>query len=479
MVSQGKRTIEINPISRVEGHGKVTIQLDKAGNVDSARFHITQFRGFEKFCEGRMFWEMPVITPRICGICPVSHHLGSAKACDAIIGVEIPPTAKMLRELMHMGQFIQSHSLHFFHLASPDLLFGMDADPAKRNVIGLIADKPEIATKGVKLRSFGQTIIQKLSGKKVHPNSAIPGGVNSALSIADRDELLKQTDSAISDIQFALELIKDYYSQNGDLVASFANFPTGYLGLVDENNNLELYDGRLRLLDRKGIVLEDQFEPSNYLDIISEYVEDWSYLKFPFYKSLGYPGGTYRAGPLGRLNVSEGISTPLANNELKNFKKLGNKNGLVEGSMYYHYARLIETLYAAERAKQLLENKDILSTDTQTTSNTLNEQGVGVLEAPRGTLFHHYWIDDTGKILKVNLIIATGNNNAAMNQAVYEVAREYIKDGKVTEGILNRVEAAIRCYDPCLSCSTHALGQMPLVIRLISADGEAIREISS
>lgn len=479
MVSQGKRTIEINPISRVEGHGKVTIQLDKAGNVDSARFHITQFRGFEKFCEGRMFWEMPVITPRICGICPVSHHLGSAKACDAIIGVEIPPTAKMLRELMHMGQFIQSHSLHFFHLASPDLLLGMDADPAKRNVFGLIADKPEIATKGVKLRSFGQTIIQKLGGKKVHPNSAIPGGVNSALSIADRDELLKQTDSAISDIRFALELIKDYYSQNGDMVANFANFPTGYLGLVDENNNLELYDGRLRLLDRKGIVLEDQFEPSNYLDIISEYVEDWSYLKFPFYKSLGYPGGTYRAGPLGRLNVSEGISTPLANNELKNFKKLGNKNGLVEGSMYYHYARLIETLYAAERAKQLLENKDILSTDTQTTSNTLNEQGVGVLEAPRGTLFHHYWIDDTGKILKVNLIIATGNNNAAMNQAVYEVASEYIKDGKVTEGILNRVEAAIRCYDPCLSCSTHALGQMPLVIRLISADGEVIREISS
>jgi len=212
---------------------------------------------------------------------------------------------------------------------------------------------------------------------------------------------------------------------------------------------------------------------------IQLFPEDWSYLKFPFYKSLGYPGGTYRAGPLGRLNVSEGISTPLANNELKNFKKLGNKNGLVEGSMYYHYARLIETLYAAERAKQLLENKDILSTDTQTTSNTLNEQGVGVLEAPRGTLFHHYWIDDTGKILKVNLIIATGNNNAAMNQAVYEVAREYIKDGKVTEGILNRVEAAIRCYDPCLSCSTHALGQMPLVIRLISADGEVIREISS
>jgi len=478
MVSQGKRTIEINPVTRVEGHGKVTIGLDESGNVDNARFHVTQFRGFEKFCEGRMYWEMPVITPRICGICPVSHHLGSVKACDAILGVEIPPTAKMLRELMHMGQFIQSHSLHFFHLASPDLLFGMDAEPAKRNIVGLIAEKPEIATRGVKLRSFGQTIIQKLGGKKVHPNGAVPGGVNSALSTADQDELLKQTDWAISDVQFALELIKEYHSQNSDLVANFATFPTGYVGLVDEKNNLELYDGKLRLLDRKGIVLEDQFDPSNYLDIISEHVEEWSYLKFPFYKSLGYPGGVYRAGPLGRLNVSEGISTPLANNELKNFKRVGG-DGPVEGSMYYHYARLIEALYAVERAKQLLENKDIVSTDIQVTSTgELNEQGIGVLEAPRGTLFHHYWVDDSGKILKVNLIIATGNNNAAMNQAVYEVARNHIRDGNVTEGILNRVEAAIRCYDPCLSCSTHAIGQMPFVIQLVSADGEVLREIS-
>jgi NAD-reducing hydrogenase large subunit len=478
MVSQGKRTIEINPVSRVEGHGKVTIQLDESGNVDYARFHVTQFRGFEKFCEGRVFWEMPVITDRICGICPVSHHLASVKACDAILGVEIPPTAKMLRELMHMGQIIQSHCLHFFHLASPDLLFGMDAEPAKRNVIGVIADKPEIAVKGVKLRSFGQTIIQKLGGKKVHPHGVIPGGVNSALSAADRDEFLKQMDWVIADIQFALELIKEYSSQHSDLATSFATFPTGYLGLVDKNNNLELYDGKLRLLDRKGIVLEDQFDPSAYLDIINEYVEDWSYLKFPFYKKLGYPGGVYRVGPLGRLNVSEGISTPLANDELKNFKKLGNTNGIVEGSLYYHYARLIEVLYAAERAKQLLQNKDICSTDVQVTSTRLNEQGVGIVEAPRGTLFHHYWVDDTGKILKVNLIVATGNNNAAMNQAVYEVARQYIKDSKVTEGILNRVEVAIRCYDPCLSCSTHALGQMPFVIQLVSADGEVIREIA-
>jgi NAD-reducing hydrogenase large subunit len=478
MVSEVKKTIEINPVSRIEGHGKVTIQLDEAGNVADAKFNVTQFRGFEKFCEGRVFWEMPVITPRICGICPVSHHLGAAKACDAILGVELTRPAKLLRELMHMGQFIQSHALHFFHLASPDLLLGMDAEPAKRNVVGLIAENPELATKGVKLRSFGQTIIQSLGGKKVHPIGAIPGGMNTPLSTADRDHFLKQIDWAIADTKIALNIIKQYYDQHNDFVCSCASFPTGYLGLVDENNNLELYDGKLRLLDSKSKVLEDQFDPANYLDIIREHVEDWSYLKFPFYKKLGYPAGIYRAGPLGRLNVSQGISTHRANAELKNFKKLGN-NGIVEGSLYYHYARLIELLYAIERTQQLLEDKDICSTDLIIASDKYNEQGVGVLEAPRGTLFHHYWVDDTGKITKVNLIVATGNNNAAMNKAVYMVAKEYIKNNKITEGILNRVEVAIRCYDPCLSCSTHALGQMPLAIHILSADGEIIREISS
>ena len=479
MVSQTAKTIEINPVSRVEGHGKVTIQLDKAGNAASARFHVTQFRGFEKFCEGRVFWEMPVITPRICGICPVSHHLGSVKACDAILGVEIPHPAKLLRELLHMGQYIQSHALHFFHLASPDLLFGMDADPAKRNVIGLIAEQPDLAVKGVKLRKYGQTIIQKLGGKKIHANFAIPGGVNSALSVADRDEMLKQIDWAISEAQVALALLKKFQEDNSSLMSSFATLSTGYLGLVDEHNNLELYDGKLRLIDHNGKVLEDQVEPATYLDIINEYVEDWSYLKFPFYKKLGYPKGVYRAGPLGRLNVCDAITTPLANKELKSFKKLG-KNGVVAGSMYYHYARLIELLYSIERARQLLEDKDICSTDIRTTSTSYNEQGVGVLEAPRGTLFHHYWVDQTGKMLRVNLIVATGNNNAAMNEAVYQVAKEYIKNGNVTEGILNRVEVAIRCYDPCLSCSTHALpGHMPLAIQLISADGELVTTISS
>jgi len=476
--STAGKTIEINPVTRLEGHGKVTIHLDDNGNVVDAKFHVTQFRGFEKFCEGRVLWEMPVITPRICGICPVSHHLASAKACDAILGVELTRPAKLLRELMHMGQFIQSHALHFFHLASPDLLLGLDYEPAKRNIVGLIETNPELAVKGVRLRGFGQAIIQAIGGKKVHPNGAVPGGMNAALSPADRDRFLRQIDQAIGDAEVAIAIIKEFYQKNKDFVGTCASFPTGYLGLVDKDNNLELYDGKLRLLDASGKVLEDQFEPADYLEIISEYVEDWSYLKFPFYKKHGYPKGVYRAGPLARLNVCEAISTYRANAELKDFKRLG-KNGIVEGSLYYHYARLIELLYALERAQQLLEDKDICSTDLLVGSAQYNEQGVGVIEAPRGTLFHHYWVDSSGKILKVNLIVATGNNNWAMNKAVYEVAKEFIKNGKVTEGILNRVEVAIRCYDPCLSCSTHALGQMPFVVQLVSPSGDVLGELTA
>jgi NAD-reducing hydrogenase large subunit len=472
------KVIEINPITRVEGHGKVTIQLDDAGNAVSARFHDTQFRGFEKFCEGQIFQEMPNLTPRICGICPVSHQLASAKACDAILGVELTRPATLLRELLHLGQYIQSHALHFFHLASPDFLLGFDSDPVTRNVIGLIGANPALATEAVKLRSLGQTIIKKLGGKKVHPNAALPGGMTTALLDEDRDYFLKQLDWALADAQLAIQIWKDYTANNTSMVDSFATFPSAYLGMVDKNDNLSLYDGNLRLIDSKGVVLEDQFNPANYLDIIAEYVEDWSYMKFPFYKSLGYPGGIYRAGPLGRLNACKGITTPLANAELNNFRKLSN-SGLVEGSMYYHYARLIELVYSIEKTRVLLEDKDITSTDLQVHSKKYNEQGVGVVEAPRGTLIHHYWVDETGKITGVNLIVATGNNNAAMNRSVYEVAKEYIKKGNVTEGILNRVEAAIRCYDPCLSCSTHALGQMPLLIQLRTYDGQIVKQISN
>ena len=470
------KKIIIEPITRIEGHGKVTIHLDDKGNVNQARLHITQVRGFEKFCEGRLFWEMPVITPRICGICPVSHHLASAKAGDAILGVELTPTAEMLRRLIHMAQFVQSHALHFFHLASPDFLFGMDADPAKRNIMGIIAEMPEIAKKGVKIRAFGQKIIAALGNTRVHPNAAVPGGMNKALSIDKRDEILNQVDDIIADCQFAVDLIKDYCIQHSEEAINFASFRTGYLGLVDTDGNVEYYDGTLRLKDSRGITLEDNVASKDYLSIIEEAVEDWSYLKFPYYKRLGYPAGIYRVGPLGRLNVADGCDTPLANKEFQNFKSLGSE-GVVQPSLYYHYARLIEMLNAAEKIKLLAQDELICSKEIWVNSSKINEEGIGVIEAPRGTLFHHYWVDTSGKIRKVNLIVATGHNNLAMNRAVYEVAREFIKDGKVTEGILNRVEVAIRCYDPCLSCSTHALGQMPLEITIYEPDGNILQRL--
>ena len=472
------KKIVIEPVTRVEGHGKVTVLLNDKGNVDQARFHITQVRGFEKFCEGRLFWEMPVITPRICGICPVSHHLASAKAGDAILGVELTPTAQKLRKLIHMAQYVQSHALHFFHLASPDLLFGMDADPAKRNVVGLIAEVPDIAVKGVKIRAFGQKIIEMLGQKKVHPNAAIPGGMNRVLSLEKRDEILSQVDEVIADCQFAVDLFKDYRAKNTDVVTSFADFDSAYLGLVDDQGNAEYYDGKLRLKDSNGAILEGDVAPESYLSIVEEMVEDWSYLKFPYYKKMGYPAGMYRVGPLGRLNVADGCSTPLADKEFQEFKKLG-KNGIVRASLDYHYARLIEMLNCAEEIKSLVEDELTCGTDIWVNSTQINGEGIGVIEAPRGTLFHHYWVDESGRILKVNLIVATGNNNLAMNRAVSEVAREFIKNGNVTEGILNRIEVAIRCYDPCLSCSSHALGHMPLEITIREQDGNVLKVLRS
>jgi NAD-reducing hydrogenase large subunit len=470
----GKKIV-IEPVSRIEGHGKVTIQLNDHGNVDKAHLHITQVRGFEKFCEGRIFNEMLAITPRICGICPVSHHLASAKACDEILGVKLPPTAEMLRRLLHLAQYVQSHALHFFYLASPDLLFGMDADPAKRNVVGVIAANPELARKGVGLRAFGQKIIEMLGEKRVHPNAAIPGGMNRALEPADREWIASKIDGVISDSVLAVSLVKDYLAQNPELAAEFASFDTGYMGLIDSNGNVEYYDGKLRLRDQNGMNLEDNITPMDYLDIIEEKVEDWSYLKFPFYKKLGYPNGMYRVGPLARMNAADGFSTSLANKEFLEVRK-NNNNSPVRGLLYYHLARMIEMLNAAEEIKNLVQNDLICGKDIWVSSGIVNEEGVGVIEAPRGTLIHHYRVDKTGKMQKVNLIVATGHNNLAMNRAVYDVARKYIKEGNVTEGILNHVEAAIRCYDPCLSCSTHALGHMPLEVTILEADGKT-REI--
>ncbi|MDA8220088.1 MAG: Ni/Fe hydrogenase subunit alpha [Dehalococcoidales bacterium] len=462
--------ITIEPVTRIEGHAKVTIHLDEAGRVSEARMHVNEFRGFEKFSEGRMFFEMPQITPRICGICPVSHHLASAKACDAVLGVKIPRTAALIRELMHMGQTIQSHSMHFFHLAGPDLLFGFDAPPAQRNVLGIIQANPQLALKAVWLRKFGQDIIAKTAGRRIHANGAVPGGVNKPVTLAERDEMLAGIPQALSNLEEGLDVLRGFLAGNKELADTFASFDSGYLGLVQEDGALELYDGKLRLIDAKGKVLEDQRDPADYLSFIGEHVEPWSYLKFPFYKPFGYPEGTYRVGPLARLNVASKINTPRAQAEFERFRDMNNGEPVV-GSLYYHYARLIEAVYAVERAQQILEDAALCSENLFAESDRYNPQGVGCIEAPRGTLFHHYWVDSTGKIEKANLIVATGHNNPAMNKAVQAVAEEYVDGNHLTEGMLNRVEAAIRCYDPCLSCSTHALGRMPMVIELVSPQG--------
>ncbi|MGD0060745.1 MAG: Ni/Fe hydrogenase subunit alpha [Verrucomicrobiia bacterium] len=469
-------TITIEPVTRIEGHAKVTIRLDDAGKVEQARFQVNEFRGFEKFCEGRMFYEMPLITERICGICPVSHHLASAKACDEILGVEPPRPARLLRELMHMGQTIQSHSMHFFELAGPDLILGFDADPAIRNVVGLYQADPKLTVKAITLRKFGQEIIAKLGERRVHPNFAVPGGVTKALAAADRDAMLSQVEPMIALAQDGIALMKAWMEKHAKEMETFAAFPTGYLGMVTDDNAVALYDGALRMVDAQRRLIE-RFDGRQYLDRIAEHVENWSYLKFPYYRKLGWPGGAYRVGPLGRLNAAEKMSTPLAQKEFDLFRRL-RKGKVIEGSLYYHYARLIENLYAIERARQLLEDPDILSTEIRTDARLASREGVGVIEAPRGTLWHHYWVDETGRLEKVNLIVATGNNNYAMSRAVEEVAKMYIKGEPVKEGTLNRIEAAIRAYDPCLSCSTHAIGQMPIVVEVFDAHGNLQQMIS-
>jgi NAD-reducing hydrogenase large subunit len=468
--------ITIEPVTRIEGHAKVTIRMNDAGKVDHAYMHVNEFRGFEKFCEGRMVFEMPLITPRICGICPVSHHLASAKAGDAVVGAPPPRPAALLRELMHMGQVVQSHGMHFFELAGPDLLLGFDCDPATRNVAGLLAANADLTVKAVMLRKWGQEIIKILGGRRVHPVFAIPGGVNKALTKAERETILAGYDDSIATIKVGLSIMKDWAAKNMEDINKFGVFPSGYFGLVKEGNTLELYDGQIRLVGRDGKELE-KFEPSHYLDYIAEHVEDWSYLKFPYYKKLGYPQGVYRVGPLGRCNNSDRIATPMANEELKAFKALNNGKP-VENTLYYHYARLIETLYAAEQVKVLLDDPDILSTDILNTCHNPQPQGVGVIEAPRGTLIHHYWAKENGQLEKVNLIVSTGHNNWAMCEAVDSVAKTYITGPEIHEGLLNRVEAAIRAHDPCLSCSTHAVGQMPIILELRDSNDKLIQTVS-
>jgi len=472
------KKIIIEPVTRVEGHGKVTIQLDDNNKVTQSRLHIVEFRGFERFIVGRPYWEVPVLVQRLCGICPVSHHIAAAKAMDRIVGGEIlTPTAEKMRRLMHYAQTFQSHVLHFFHLVSPDVLFGFDADPAIRNVIGVIEKFPDLAVQGVMMRKFGQEIIKATAGKKIHGTGAIPGGVNKNLSIAERDSFLKDIDQMMEWSRGALKIAKDYTLANIKELAPFGSFDSSHLSIVRKDGALDLYDGGLRAIDFEGNKIFDHLDNQKYHEYIAEEVRPWSYMKFPFIKSLGTDNGWYRVGPLARINTCDFIDTPEAEAARKEFMAVtDNKpNNL---TMAYHWARMIEVLHSCEVIRDLLNDPDLQGTDLVVKGDR-REECVGIIEAPRGTLFHHYKVDENDLVTMANLIVSTTSNNIPMNKAVTKVAEEYIS-GKpeVTEGLLNRVEVAIRAYDPCLSCATHALGRMPLVVEIYNQDGQLIDSAS-
>ena len=467
------RRLAIDPVSRVEGHGKVTLLLDDDNRVQQVRLHIVEFRGFEKFIQGRPFWEVPVMVQRLCGICPVSHHLAASKAMDMIVGATLTPTAEKIRRLMHYGQILQSHALHFFHLASPDLLFGFGSDPAGRNIVGLIAADPETAKKGVLLRKYGQEVIRLTAGKRVHGTGSVPGGVNKSLSAEERAVLLKDIYPIVAWSREAVHLIRSLFEKNLAEYNAFGRFSAHAMSLVRADGAMDLYHGNLRARSADGTPIFDHFDYRRYWDVIVEDVKPWSYMKFPFLKNLGPDTGWYRVGPLARVGNCDFIPTPLADHERKEF--LACDQGRPAGAtLGYHWARMIEMLHAAEAIKDLLHDDDITGNDLLAEGERA-ERGVGVIEAPRGTLIHHYRVDENDQVIRANLIVSTTHNNQAMNEAIRQVARQYLDGREVTEGLLNHIEVAIRAFDPCLSCATHALGQMPLEVSLIDATG---RELS-
>ncbi len=471
--TSSSRTIVIEPVTRVEGHGKVTIVLDEQRRVQQARLHIVEFRGFERFIQGRPFWEVPVLVQRLCGICPVSHHLAAAKAMDLIVGADrIPPTAEKIRRLMHYGQMLQSHALHFFHLCSPDFLFGFDADPTVRNIIGVARKFPDLAVQGVMLRRYGQELIRATAGKRIHGTGAIPGGVNKNLSVEERDAFLKELPQIQRWAQSAVQIARDYTIEHLRELADFGSFESNHLSLVRSDGAMDFYHGNLRAMDARGGLIFDQVDYQNYLQYIAEEVKPWSYMKFPFIRSLGPERGWYRVGPLARLNTCEFIPTPLAEAARKEFFQLtgGRPNNM---TMAYHWARMIELLHAVEVIEQLLHDPDLQGTELMVRGQRRSE-AVGLIEAPRGTLFHHYVVNENDQVVRCNLIVSTTNNNTPMNRAVERVAREYLNGVEITEGLLNRIEVAIRAYDPCLSCATHAMGQMPLIVELVAPDGAVL-----
>jgi NAD-reducing hydrogenase large subunit len=472
-LSQGPRKIVIDPVTRVEGHGKVTIRLNAAGEVEQARFHIVEFRGFERFIQGRMFWEVPVIVQRLCGICPVSHHLCAAKAMDIVAGVDrVTPTADKMRRLMHYGQVLQSNAVNFFHLASPDLLLGFEAPVASRNIIGVIEAFPEVGKWAISIRKFGQLVIAATGGRRIHPRLCVPGGVNQNLTIENRDALRKDIDQIILWCSDAVSLHKSFIHSHEALYESFASFPSSYMSLVGADGAMDLYDGVLRAIKADGQPIFDGVAPTDYRDYLIEEVRSWSYMKFPHIRSLGREDGWYRVGPLAQMNCCTSIDTPLAEAARREFMARGH-GGRVHSTLAYHWARLISMIHCAEKIKELLFDDDLQGTDLVVTGERRPE-GVAIIEAPRGTLIHHYTVDDHGQVTGANLIVSTTNNNEAMNRSVTKVAIDYLTGNEITEGLLNHIEVAIRAYDPCLSCATHALGDMPLIITLEDADGDVI-----
>ncbi len=477
------RKITIDPVTRVEGHGRVTIHLDEYGQVKDSFFHIVEFRGFERFIQGHPYWEAPVLVQRLCGICPVSHHLAAAKAIDQIVGVDpidLSPTATKLRRLMHYGQVFQSHALHFFYLASPDLLFGVDAPAEKRNVVAVAVENRELAVKGITMRKYGQEIIKAVAGKKIHGILAVPGGVHKTFTEKERDYFLdgKNIENIDTMIEWSLAMVdfmKGYHEANRKFLDDFAYFPSGHLGMVNDFGGMDLYDGKLRAIDSEGKRTLDDISTNLYQDYFLEAASQWSYMKFPYLKELGREKGWNRVGPLARLNVSDFITTPLADKARKEFIAFTGKK-VNNSTMYSHWARLIEVLHCAEEMKILLHDPELMGSDL-VRKGTFRHKGIGIIEAPRGTLTHRYEVDEKGMITRCNLIVSTTHNNDAMNTAVKWVANNVIsRKGHITDGMLNQVEVAIRAYDPCLSCATQAMGKMPLKAELYNDKGELIDE---
>ena len=481
------RTITIDPITRLEGHGKISIFLNDAGNVENAYLQIPELRGFERFCEGRRAEDMPIITPRICGVCPVAHHMASTKALDAAYGVEPTETAKKLRELMYMGYMIYDHTLHFYFLGAPDFVVGPDAPASERNIFGVLKKVGlDVGKQVIKHRAYGQKITEILGGKATHPTCGLPGGISKGLNEEERREIEDMASSCVEFAQFSLQLFNDVVLGNKGYVDLILSDPyqlnTYNMGMVDGDNHVNFYDGDIRVTDQGGNEF-DRFKAAEYLDHVSEHVEPWTYSKFTYLNKVGWKGlidgpdsGIYRVGPLGRLNAAEGMATPLADEEYRRmYETLGGRP--VNSTLAFHWARLVELLYAAEHALEL-------STDPEITSNDLRNpvgapgEGVGVVEAARGTLYHHYKLDDEGLVEKVNLIVATTNNYADICMSIRDAAKGLIKGGEVSDGLLNMVEMGFRAYDPCFACSTHSLpGQMPMVVEVYDSQRGLVRRI--